>query len=68
MYLVVDEATGTAAVVDPWDATKINAAAAEQGVKVGIAVQKPANVGSPLTKQTGHLAHHHTPPSRPLGR
>lgn len=34
MYLVVDEASGEAAVVDPYDATKINAAAAEQGVNV----------------------------------
>lgn len=34
MYILVDEASGEAAVVDPYDAPKIHAAAAEQGVKV----------------------------------
>jgi hydroxyacylglutathione hydrolase len=35
MYLVIDEASNEAAVVDPYDAKKIQAAAVEKGVKVG---------------------------------
>jgi hydroxyacylglutathione hydrolase len=35
MYLVVDEASNDAAVVDPYDAKKISAAAKEKGVNVG---------------------------------
>ena len=35
MYLVVDEATNEAAVVDPYDAAKISNKAKEEGVKVG---------------------------------
>jgi len=34
MYLLVDEASGEAAVVDPYDAPKIHKAAADQGAKV----------------------------------
>lgn len=34
MYLVVDTATNEAAVVDPYDAPKINDVAKEQGVKL----------------------------------
>lgn len=34
MYLVIDEATNEAAVVDPYDAPKISNAVKEQGVKV----------------------------------
>jgi hydroxyacylglutathione hydrolase len=34
MYLLVDDATQEAAVVDPYDAVKISNGAKEQGVKV----------------------------------
>jgi hydroxyacylglutathione hydrolase len=34
MYLLVDEATGEAAVVDPYDAPKIHEAAQKEGVNV----------------------------------
>jgi len=34
MYLVVDEATSEAAVVDPYNAQKISSAVKEQGVNV----------------------------------
>lgn len=37
MYLVTDDATKEAAVVDPWDAEKISEAAKSQGVKVRLA-------------------------------
>jgi hypothetical protein len=36
MYILIDEATGESAVVDPYDATKIHDAAAKEGAKVGI--------------------------------
>ena len=35
MYLVIDDASQEAAVVDPYDAPKISDAAKEKGVKVG---------------------------------
>lgn len=35
MYLIIDEGTNEAAVVDPYDASKISAAAKELGVAVG---------------------------------
>lgn len=35
MYLVIDEGTNEAAVVDPWDHEQITQKAKEQGVKVG---------------------------------
>jgi len=38
MYLVIDEATSEAAVVDPYDAKKISDASKEQGVNVGSTV------------------------------
>jgi hydroxyacylglutathione hydrolase len=34
MYLVIDDASQEAAVVDPYDASKISEGAKEQGVKV----------------------------------
>ena len=33
MYLIVDDASQEAAVVDPYDAPKVSAAAKEKGVK-----------------------------------
>lgn len=35
MYIVVDEASGEAAVVDPYDAPKLAQRVKEEGVKVG---------------------------------
>ena len=35
MYLVIDEGTNEAAVVDPWDHEQITQKAKDQGVKVG---------------------------------
>ena len=36
MYLVVDEGTNEAAVVDPWDHEQITQKVKEEGVKVGL--------------------------------
>jgi hypothetical protein len=59
MYLVIDEPSQTGAVVDPFDAKKLTAAAKEHGAKV-------ANHDPPeLTP--AHDAHHDAPPRRPLG-
>lgn len=36
MYIIVDEITNTTAVVDPYDPSKLEAAAKEHGIKLGI--------------------------------
>lgn len=40
MYLVIDEGTNEAAVVDPWDHEQITQKVKEQGVKVSLKRKK----------------------------
>ena len=59
MYLIIDDASQEAAVVDPYDATKISNAVKEKGVDVSLKSDFRAIDSLKLEVKTLITTHHH---------
>lgn len=59
MYLITDEATNEASVVDPWDYNTIGEQAEKSGVKVGLRAHRHGSLLTGLQVTSIITTHHH---------